>query len=173
MAKINGVQIKSLKSFSGHDGELLYQGNVYLNGKLLGFWSQNYSGGVIDDFGFDESLLDNAVNKMKSIQTNVCSKEYYNATSFMCDLITLIEYEKDYKKEVKRHGGKDVVVVFVTDNYNCFYFTILDSNVQIMTNNDIFATYASTFEGISKQLFKNEEEKRYVFRSLRDFNITL
>ena len=110
---------------------------------------------------------------MKLIQTNDCSKKYYNATSFMCDLITLIEYEKDYKKEVKKHGGKDVVVVVVTDNYNCFYFTILDSNAQIMTDNDIFATYASTFENISKQLFENEEEKRYVFRSLRDFNITL
>lgn len=33
MASINGVTIRGLKKFYGHDGETLYQGNVYYNGK--------------------------------------------------------------------------------------------------------------------------------------------
>lgn len=40
MASINGVSIKAFKKFRGHEGEELYQGNVYYNGKKLGFWSQ-------------------------------------------------------------------------------------------------------------------------------------
>lgn len=37
MASINGVTIRGLKNFYGHDGETLYQGNVYYNGKSSAF----------------------------------------------------------------------------------------------------------------------------------------
>lgn len=40
MASINGLTIKGLKQFVGHEGETLFQGNLYLNGDKIGFWSQ-------------------------------------------------------------------------------------------------------------------------------------
>lgn len=50
-ASINGVSIKNLEYFEGHEGGC-YQGNVYLDGKLLGFWSQDSWGGP-DNFDFN------------------------------------------------------------------------------------------------------------------------
>ena len=58
MASINGVSIKAFKKFRGHEGEELYQGNVYYNGKKLGFWSQDAHGGICDNFEFDETVLE-------------------------------------------------------------------------------------------------------------------
>ena len=58
MASINGVEVKALKGFEGHEG-YCFQGNIYKDGKKLGFWSQDSWGGC-DRFDFDESILDEA-----------------------------------------------------------------------------------------------------------------
>lgn len=39
MASINNVTVKSLKTFSGHEGEPCYWGNLYLGNKKIGSWS--------------------------------------------------------------------------------------------------------------------------------------
>lgn len=52
MAKLNGIEIKNMKSFVEREG-LACQGNVYADGKLLGFWSMDGNGGP-DRFGFDD-----------------------------------------------------------------------------------------------------------------------
>ena len=57
MASINGVQIKSLKSFIEHEGMTAYQGNVYIDGKKAGFWSEDYMCGA-DHFHFRTDELD-------------------------------------------------------------------------------------------------------------------
>lgn len=40
MAKIYGIELKNIKNFVGHEG-LAFQANVYLNGKKVGFYSQD------------------------------------------------------------------------------------------------------------------------------------
>ena len=62
MASLNGVSIKGLKTFLDHDGCTCYQGNIYLEGKKIGTWSQDYMGG--DD---NVWLIDGlSLNKLES-----------------------------------------------------------------------------------------------------------
>lgn len=56
MASINNVTIKSLKNFLGMEGEA-WQGNVYIDGKKTGFWSQDAFGAICDTFDFDIRAL--------------------------------------------------------------------------------------------------------------------
>ena len=74
MASINGVSIKAFKKFRGHEGEEPYQGNVYYNGKKLGFWSQDAHGGICDNFEFDETVLN---NNRRILVTSVMSKAVF------------------------------------------------------------------------------------------------
>lgn len=52
VASINGVSLKKLRYFVGHEGGC-FQGDVYLDGKKLGFWSQDSWGGA-DNFEFSQ-----------------------------------------------------------------------------------------------------------------------
>ena len=103
MASINGVSIKAFKKFRGHEGEELYQGNVYYNGKKLGFWSQDAHGGVCDNFEFDETVLNNESEKYKNYSGKVSEedKKYYDITFFMIALSDLTIAEKQFKKGLK------------------------------------------------------------------------
>ena len=66
MARINGICVKDLNRFYGHEGELLWQGNVYLDQKKICFWSQDSHGGP-DHFTFeseyDEQLFNQAISQ--------------------------------------------------------------------------------------------------------------
>ena len=55
VASINGVSLKKLSYFVGHEGGC-FQGDVYLDGKKLGFWSQDSWGGP-DNFEFEQSPI--------------------------------------------------------------------------------------------------------------------
>ena len=44
MASINGITLKAVKRFRGHDGEPCYQGNVYIGTKKIGFWGGDKEG---------------------------------------------------------------------------------------------------------------------------------
>lgn len=111
MATINGVTIKNLKTFRGHEGEAIAQGSIYLNGKRLGFWSQDSWGGP-DQFDFDESVLKDACKNFKA----GFPKDYkYLAVCdevdvFLGDLLQLADLEKKLKGYFKK-GYKNAVVV--------------------------------------------------------------
>ncbi len=104
MASINGVTVKSYKTFKGHEGEHLGQGNVYYKGEKLGFWSQDAHGAVCDSFSFDEKLLASEVEKYRDLSGRVEErfKPLFDATMFMWELANLIETEKEYKKFAKK-----------------------------------------------------------------------
>ena len=42
MAEIFGVTIKNRKEFRGHEGEPCTQGNIYQNGKKIGYYSDSF-----------------------------------------------------------------------------------------------------------------------------------
>lgn len=103
MAEIKGVTLKGLTKFVGMEGEA-YQGNIYLNGKKAGWFSQSGDGG-------DATICyDNDVFKDK---INAIVKEYFeehppeidwaNTDEFFFEeLVNLILDEKDFKKAVKK-----------------------------------------------------------------------
>ena len=103
MASINGIAIKSVRKFRDHEDCMIAQGNVYFNGRKLGFWSQDSWGGP-DRFDFDESLLSKEVESYR-LHAPMEKEEYRAFADLSCllyDLLALTDEEKTYKKGVKQ-----------------------------------------------------------------------
>lgn len=122
MASINSVTIKSLNGFIGMEGEA-WQGNVYIDGKKAGFWSQDTNGAICDTFDFDTSALSKKASEWYAKNPPVDTIAVYRAGKdhvdmanlprkapsndillecFMDDLLNLSLHEKDYKKNVRK-----------------------------------------------------------------------
>ena len=115
MASVNGVSIKSLKNFKGHEGEPCSQGNVYYQGKKLGFWSQSAHGGEDMFEGFGETIEDIAKEVAKTLPETYKYKEYFAADTLMNMVLDAMELEKEYKKYIKM-GAKTLLAA--TDGYS-------------------------------------------------------
>ncbi len=121
MASINGVTVKAIKVFKDHEGLPVAQGNVYFNGKKLGFWSQDSWGGP-DNFDFNEKVLDNVVDQYrKSSLVDPEYKDIVSAESLISEIIGLTEDEKQYKKMLKQ--GYVTYVVWSDRGLMKGYFT--------------------------------------------------
>ena len=115
MASINGIELKAIKEFRGHEYEPLVQGNIYYNGKKVGWYSQDSWGGD-DHIDLDSDLKaetrneineilnsyeSNAVfggmNELYNKQYNVTFKTdiFKGGTFLFGDLIQLQDYEKN------------------------------------------------------------------------------
>ena len=109
MASINGVEIKNIKTFKGHEGEPLTQGTVYKDGKKLGFWSEDSWGGP-DNFDFNPGELLEPMLRMKSSLSEDI-KRLYDVSFFIQDCVTLKETEKTFKK-IKKNPALGMYAVF-------------------------------------------------------------
>ena len=165
MAKLNGVEIKALKQFVGHDGECS-QGNVYIDGKKAGFWSQDAWGGPDSyDGGFEKSLAERA--KMMQAGTPRSSKFYdimNDSDVFMGALLTLLLDEKEYKKVKKAGFG---TMLLVTDGYHVNGMAYKGA----LTLADIEQKHPGTIERLSKGMFENKKPVIRLYSSSEDFNV--
>ncbi len=111
MASLNGVTIKSLKQFMGNEGPA-FQGNVYLNGKKIAFWSQDGNGCPIDDFdfveGFSEDKFRSLIESTHQYKAYDGTMEPMSAEIFMGRLLDIIYDEKDYKSLIKQGYGYSI-----------------------------------------------------------------
>lgn len=164
MATINGVEVKALKSFVGREGECL-QGTVYLNGKKLGFWSQDSWGGP-DQFDFDVKLLDEACQKYEAgfPDTYQLKDIIGDPECFINEVAILKDIETSCSKMFKK-GAK--VIVYMTDGYNCSWFGLpMD-----MPNEQIKTKYYKNIAQLKEGMFKDED--RIAFFRKGDFDITV
>lgn len=102
MATIYGVSLKKLTTFRDHEGAPCCQADVYLNGKKLGFWSQDSWGGP-DQMQFDEKMLQSAVDLYKA--SGRVEERYmgiYNAECLLGELADLTDMEKKFKSGMKK-----------------------------------------------------------------------
>ena len=120
MASINGVSIKSLKWFRDHEGCGIAQGNVYIDNKKVGFWSQDSWGGpdqYISDTSADlYSLIKERAEKFKEGYPKE-SKYYHLADDpdcFMFEILKLIDDEKAWKSHQKMGYP---CTIFVTNGF--------------------------------------------------------
>lgn len=143
MASLNGVSIKNLKLYRGHEGEPLYQGNVYLDGKKVGFWSQDAWGGPDElDFCAESNKVpfeDKArwkaaaerdkVNRCEFDQrvaayldsfSDKGESRWRDAECFMGDLLTVCEDEKDFRKVGKKLAGDKHAMVVTSNGWESF-----------------------------------------------------
>ena len=59
------MSVKNIRCEEDHEGCAMFSADVWYNKKKLGRWSQSYMCGP-DEFDFDESILDDAVEKYKN-----------------------------------------------------------------------------------------------------------
>lgn len=110
MASIYGFEIKGLKTFVGRDG-IGCQGNIYYNGKKVGWYNDSANGGMADiDFDGDgerrtkmELLLKEATRKYyeRFPLTGQYADLEPNEDIFMEDLVNFTLDEKEFKKYQK------------------------------------------------------------------------
>lgn len=91
MAKLNGWELKGIVRFKGHEGEPLQQGNLYKDGKKVGFYSDGDWGG--------ECTID------LSVKHNPEEMQW-----LIWELLELIELEKGFKKALKK--GHDFIATW-------------------------------------------------------------
>ena len=106
MATIKGLTLKSIKNFKGHEGEPCIQGDIYLNGTKVGYYS--------DDFNMGPPNIDLDNHQTEKEVLEIC-KEYFaqypterwcygteyadkkiEIDEIFSSLIKLIDYEKEY-----------------------------------------------------------------------------
>ena len=110
MASIFGFEIKGLKTFRGRDGEGS-QGNIYYNGKKVGWYNNSADGGASDiDFDGDKEQYSKMMKLLKE-----ATRKYYerypltgqfadltpNEEIFMEDLVNFTLDEKEFRKYQK------------------------------------------------------------------------
>ena len=132
MASIFGFEIKGLKTFVGRDG-MGSQGNIYYNGKKVG-WYNNQANGGATDIDFDGGK--EQYSKMMGLLKEAMRKyyEHYPLTEpyadlepnediFIDDLVCFTQDEKEFKKYQK--DGYIGMAVFQKRNEPYKEYTIL------------------------------------------------
>ncbi len=116
MAKINGLEIKFLRKMIDHEGCAMYSGKVYLNGTLLGEWSQDYMCGPAI-YCFDTRLIEPIVERYaKSKYVKDEYRDIINADILLSELVELKEAESQYRYGLK-HGYPYLYYVPYTSRY--------------------------------------------------------
>ena len=158
MASINGVEVKNLNHFKGHEGETCLQGNVYLNGKKLGFWSQDSWGGP-DLFEFDETLLDEA--RLQFGEGFEETYEHKRACDALEVFLVTAAWVKRLESEMNRTFRKGYsVTIFLTDGFHEFRLSIRDDD----SDENLLKTYSEYVESMKNDLFQNEQPLMHIFR---------
>lgn len=96
MAKIKGFELKNIVTYRGHEGEQLRQGNIYHNGKQVGFYRDG-------DYGSGSDI--DVPKEIADLVKDYRLKDFTLITGIdavMYDLLDLIDDEKSYKKLVKK-----------------------------------------------------------------------
>lgn len=103
------LTMKKVTKFKGHEGESLYQGDVYYQGKKVGFLSEGDWGGP-PILRIESKVAKDAVDKFFSAQPKV-KVEFegaelleckYDEESFVGDILACALFSKDVEKEKKK-----------------------------------------------------------------------
>lgn len=132
MATIYGFSLKGIKTFKGREGEGC-QGDIYYDGKKVGWYSDNADGGMadIDFYGEIEQ------RKRMSDLLKAATVKYYaqypltgefaslepNEEMFMSELVGFTEHEKEFKKYQK--DGYIAMAVFRKPGDDLYEYTQL------------------------------------------------
>ena len=165
MASIYGVSIKNLKHFKDHEGCSICQGDIWLNGKKLGFWSQDSWGGC-DHFDFDKKLLHDAVEKYK--KSGLCQIEmngFMDEEILIGDLTNIMLLEKDFKSHAKKGFNSLVSAEFLSGVDG--YFSKEKTKEEI----EVSKYYREFVEKCNKKSLPEYPVRFHIYTCLEDFNI--
>ena len=167
MAKINGVEMKAIKTYTDHEGCGCSYASIYIDGKRVGKWSQDSWGGPDNYDGFEDVIISRAKRFKEG-----CNKDskYYdfldNPDIFMSNLLELSEDEKKYKKYMK---DGFITVFIISDGYHCSMVAFRKE----LTLNEIESKFSDTIKKMRDSMFKNVKPKERVYTSLNDFSVVV
>ena len=112
MSSINGVSLKNIKDFYDHEGLLIYQGDVYIDGKLAGHWSMDYMNGP-DMYRFDIDELSKRTMKFaKGIPADkVQYPTIYEDTDIFLWCLLKLQQDEDYYRKIMSSGYKSLAII--------------------------------------------------------------
>lgn len=182
MASINGITVKGLTQFRGHEGEPLYQGNIYLGNKKIGWWSQDAHGGC-DNIHLDQTYsitkLENKVKMLNEERKHTFARTGgsaiildYDLDLLFGDLMVMQSDERDFKKAIKNGFAG---VLLITDGYHIFGWNLSSEEVNL-THGELLKRYEKGIEDGKKKykFFKEDGFTKHeikVYRSSDDFNV--
>ena len=132
MAKIYGFSLKNIKTFKGREGEGC-QGDIYYDGKKVGWYSDNADGGMADiDFYGEREQRQRMSDLLKAATVKYYAQ--YPLTGkfadldtdeemFMGELVAFSEHEKEFKKYQK--DGYIAMAVFRKPGDELYEYTQL------------------------------------------------
>lgn len=166
MATINGITIKSYKTFSGIEYPTIRECNVWKDGKKIGTFREDEWGGENHmTEGLKELVKPSALQYQTGCKDN-WRKEFENSSdSFICHVLDLAEYEKIYKSICKK-GFPVTIILGNSFKYIAYRFLKPididnESNLPKIIKDDI------------KKEFKEGNHWLAMFTSENDFNITV
>jgi len=179
MASINGISIKKLNSFKGHEGETLYQGDLYLGNKKIGSWSQDAWSGpdqIHLDNKYNLEMLNEQIAKLnpdKSLHGAGGGQFYrieYDLELLAADYINLHHDEENFRNALDK-GYSSIVVV--SDGY---HESVINLPVPYTNKSDkeLLNELSDMINNIKSTFYKENEFTKHIvkiYRSANDFNI--
>jgi hypothetical protein len=68
----DGIELKGVKVFKGHDGEPCHQGNLYMDGKKIGRFSEDSHGGPMSINIINKEFEDEFYKRTKDYTIEYC-----------------------------------------------------------------------------------------------------
>lgn len=163
MASLYGLEIRERKEQKGHEGEVVYSGDLFLHGEYLGSWKEDLTGGPVT-YGFDISLVESVVKRYAKDS----KREFYDLpmssilACLLWELNNMINTENRVA-EFLQAGYK--CVILVTDG--CYYIwtpSMEEPSIAMEKNKD-------AIEQSKQYLSSGKEAKVQLYASLSDFII--
>lgn len=104
-----GTSGNFVKTHRGHEGEPLRQGNIYIDNKKVGFYSDGDWGGPAE-VHFDNAGATAMFEERMTAYYAENPSDFEGAEWFFADVLELVELEKIYKKNAKK--GLPITAVF-------------------------------------------------------------
>lgn len=102
MATINGITIKSFKTFSGIEYPSIREANVWKDGKKIGTYREDEWGGPSHmTSGLSDIIRPSAIQYQSGCPDGRYKELQSDPDIFIGHLLTLAEYEKEYKRNCK------------------------------------------------------------------------
>ena len=178
MASINGIILKNLHPFRGHEGEPLVQADVWDGKTKLGYWSQDAHGGSDN---YDRGVYEAVKPKAEEYQRGFDKSRYIipslhdshgDPGILLEDLAMLTLLEKDFKRNAKLvpPGEKFTVLFFESKMTGDFNVRVVGGVIRTMEE---ALKYCPTVVKKAKRVFGGDEIVLWPARTLADFNITV
>lgn len=92
-----GYWLKGVKTYKGHEGEPLFQGNIYLNNRKIGFFAMGDWGGL----AALRELSEADAKVLRRFSSRTMNSDFEPETGFFCSIMAAIETRQYYLRRCR------------------------------------------------------------------------